>query len=506
MPLLVIVRSSSFYLLLLLSCCYLCITSSLPATPSPFRPYDAIEELEPILAKVRASALGSLPASDIAALWSRAGDVYDAARNYSAALSARIEAEATAFSAVTTAPTSKEAIRTLMLSRVALVEGFRAVRRFKAAKKVLAKARASAGTAPAAASVIAALWRAEARIERCSGGGIQNGKRALEAWNRGAPGGAGSAWPIAPLKTASDIQLALDLWITLGSVEDEEIHITATAAAAAAALSTTTESRRKRVAAALIETGPWQLPTQLPRTYTPGLLALPWHSIDALPSNNDAWQTVKRFADMLHNAAPALVAEWIALPPAMRLLESECLSDAKRGEWTYATVNAPWVRDVDNDGCATSTPIACALLREARSQGMSGTALRGTYSSLAGGARLTRHCGMTNAQIKLHVGLIVPVISSTDGLEHSRIATATNDEHTRNDGVDDDRPCAALTVDGVTHSWRAGQVLIFDDSFEHSVESHCVGERTIFQFVIPHPDLPYSERSKLVGSTSSLAD
>jgi hypothetical protein len=497
-----------FYLTL----CFLCLTtstSSLTAPPSSrFRPYDAIEEIEPILARVRASVPGSLPASDIAALWSRAGDVYDAARNYSASLSARIEAEATALSAVTTTPSSKEAIRALMLSRVALVESFRAMRRFKDAKKILAKARASAGTAPAAASVVAALWRAEARIERCAGGGIHHGKKAIEAWNRGAPGGVGSAWPIAPLKSQSDIQLALDLWITLGSVvgeeQEKEIDISSTA-------STVDESRRGRIAAALIETGPWQLPTQLPRTYTPDLLARPWHDIDTLP-NNDAWQTVKRFADMLHKAAPALVAEWKALPPSMRLRESECLSDAKRGEWTYATVNAPWVKDVDDDGCATSTPIACALLREARSQGMSGTALRGTYSSLAGGARLTRHCGMTNAQIKLHVGLIIPTISSTDGLEHSITATATaavdkNDaDATADAAARDDRPCAALTVNGVTQAWRAGEVLIFDDSFEHSVESHCVGERTIFQFVIPHPDLPLNERSNIIGSTTSLAD
>jgi len=132
--------------------------------------------------------------------------------------------------------------------------------------------------------------------------------------------------------------------------------------------------------------------------------------------------------------------------------------------------------------------IACNILREARSRGMSGSALRGTYSNLAGGTRLRSHCGMTNSQIKIHVGLEVPVLVK-GGLkeeleEISLLAGMDNKKSIQ--GI----PCAFLTVAGESKPWQAGKVLIFDDSFEHSVKSNCKGERTVFQLVIPHPDIP----------------
>jgi hypothetical protein len=49
--------------------------------------------------------------------------------------------------------------------------------------------------------------------------------------------------------------------------------------------------------------------------------------------------------------------------------------------WRYATVNAPWVKDIDSDGCSLSTPVACGLLKMAREEGWGGEALRGEESS-----------------------------------------------------------------------------------------------------------------------------
>ena len=76
---------------------------------------------------------------------------------------------------------------------------------------------------------------------------------------------------------------------------------------------------------------------------------------------------------------------------------------------------------------------------------------------------------MSNAVLKLHLGVVVPVDARTGA------------------------PCARLTVGGETQAWQQGRVLMFDDSWLHSVEfdgeGGCadVGERVVLQVVLQHP-------------------
>lgn len=92
--------------------------------------------------------------------------------------------------------------------------------------------------------------------------------------------------------------------------------------------------------------------------------------------------------------------------------------------------------------------------------------LRGGYSAIGPGTRLRSHCGVTNSQLKFHLGLVVPHAPGTA-----------------------ETPCATLTVGGITHPWRRGAVLFFDDSWVHSVHNACGSERVVFQLVIRHPDV-----------------
>ena len=46
-----------------------------------------------------------------------------------------------------------------------------------------------------------------------------------------------------------------------------------------------------------------------------------------------------------------------------------------------------------------------------------------------------------------------------------------------------------MEVGGTQLNWAEGEVLIFDDSFEHSVWNDSEEERMIFILDIPHPDL-----------------
>ena len=98
---------------------------------------------------------------------------------------------------------------------------------------------------------------------------------------------------------------------------------------------------------------------------------------------------------------------------------------------------------------------------------------------------------MTYSQIKIHVGLEVPtLVTDFKGKVEEISLLAGMENSTSIKGS----PCAFLTVSGESKAWQAGDVLIFDDSFEHSVKSTCKGERTVFQLVVPHPDIPINLR------------
>jgi hypothetical protein len=138
----------------------------------------------------------------------------------------------------------------------------------------------------------------------------------------------------------------------------------------------------------------------------------------------------------------------------------------------------------DADGCSVDAPAACALLRDLAALRLPGLrVLRAGYSAVGGRAHLRPHCGMTNAQLKMHVGLVVPA---------------------REDGV---TPCATLRVGNETRAWAAGRVLFFDDSFEHEVENTCDAERVVFQLVFAHPDLllPQAAGGEAGGGAAAAA-
>jgi tetratricopeptide (TPR) repeat protein len=462
------------------------------------RPFQAIDELEPYLEKLKTASAGVIPLEDAARLWTRAGDLYEAARNVTASLNARKRAEALYTLALDQFPTSKEIASALMISRVKLAESLKSYRLFEDARKVLENARkfATLSSTSTSSTVIAALWRAEANIERCDGRHIE----AVDKWNKGAPKGEGEDWSIGVLKSATDIHLALDLWTILGSsieyqINKEDIEVDEHGMFVQKKKKSRQDeimlrNRRKKIAEALISIGPWERPTQFPRNYTRGLLALPWHSLESNGIKKE-WKIVKDLIKVVRQSASALLKEWKSIPKSLKLVENECLADLKQGEWTYMTINAPWVRDIDKDGCSLHTPVACKVLREARSLGMSGSALRGTYSNLLGGTQLRSHCGMTNSQIKIHVGLEVPtLVTDLKGKVEEISLLAGMENSTSIKGS----PCAFLTVSGESKAWQAGDVLIFDDSFEHSVKSTCKGERTVFQLVVPHPDIPINLR------------
>ena len=237
----------------------------------------------------------------------------------------------------------------------------------------------------------------------------------------------------------------------------------------------------KQASALLLKpSGPYELAQQLPKHFVPGLRASPWHAAGAFPQ-------LAGLHSLLVASRPALAAEVADLRRRGLLeREEECIHDAvaaadgvagRRGRWGGAWTQLQVDGDtaaqaagaVDDDGCRAEAPAACGLLRAARRFSPAVRVLRGSYSVVAARAHLHAHCGTTNAQLKMHVGLEVP-----------------KDLHT---GLG----CARIRVANETRRWEAGGVLFFDDSFEHEVWNDCTGgdeaTRSVFQLVFAHPDL-----------------
>ncbi|CAJ1433404.1 unnamed protein product [Effrenium voratum] len=207
---------------------------------------------------------------------------------------------------------------------------------------------------------------------------------------------------------------------------------------------------------------------QFPRSFVPGLSARPWWPVEAelwdaghpeLPEV--PWQSAA-LAEV-RAAKDHLLQEYQDLK-ARDLLDTDRECIASSGEmWRSFQVEAPWRQETCEE--ASVTPVACRLLAALRGKegGVAAPLLRGGYSAVAAKGRLRPHFGTSNAQLKWHLGLAIP----SDG----------------------GKPCAWLRVGNETRAWREGEVLFFDDSFEHEVSNTCSEERVVFQLVFAHPDL-----------------
>ena len=327
------------------------------------------------------------------------------------------------------------------------------------AAELLAPGRGAGGIAPATAGALAVLLTMQATVHMCAGDAVlalerfEASRRLRTALEAGPPSDAGAAARRAAAAARSDEELATDMLM--------HIDLLRRAAAVPGAPPDATAAMRAAAAAdvrALLATGPWMFPDQLPKTYIRGLAARPWHDV-ALHFGG----SLIPVAEALASAAPALAAEFSALASKGALVrEHECIHDA--GDWRHLSVNHPALR-LDGEGCAVDTPVACAALRSvvAAAPPTGFHVLRGGYSSISARGHLQPHCGSTNGQLKMHVGLIVP--RDTAG-----------------------QPCARLRVGNETRAWEQGRVLFFDDSFEHEVWNDCDATRAIFQLVFVHPD------------------
>ena len=256
----------------------------------------------------------------------------------------------------------------------------------------------------------------------------------------------------------------------------------------------------------LIAAGRWAHPQQLPRTFIPGLLSRPWHSVGA---DDGSFPHLQPVVDLLESAAGALSAEFSRLRSnGMLYPETECISDAisGAGAWRTYSVNAAWVDRNETSDCSFDTPVACALLGDIRAAMRSSVppfhVLRAGYSALAPKAHLEPHCGMTNGQLKFHVGLDVPSVGKGKDRRPCAGQCLSLPSALRGPVKTPPASFAEIRVGNETRAWKQGAVIFFDDSWEHEVWNRCSRERVVLQLVFAHPDL---ERADMTGTQGNQA-
>lgn len=87
------------------------------------------------------------------------------------------------------------------------------------------------------------------------------------------------------------------------------------------------------------------------------------------------------------------------------------------------------------------------------------------YSFLKGNSHILPHKGYSRMVLRCHLPLIVP--SSQD---------------------------CAIRVGDLTHHWKEGKLVIFDDSFEHEAWNNSNDDRVVLMFDIPNPYWKYSAK------------
>jgi aspartate beta-hydroxylase len=213
---------------------------------------------------------------------------------------------------------------------------------------------------------------------------------------------------------------------------------------------------------------PRQKPTFL---FFPGLPATPYLDKGLIPEIEE-----------LEAATPEIRAELNALLPSAagreRVFHTGELEQANlRGlaeppSWNGYYFFRHGERRADNCAACPNTAAALDALPLARVRGHGPEVL---YSVFSPGTHLLPHCGVTNTRVVGHLPLMIP----------------------------DD---CALRVGGEDHHWREGEVVVFDDTYEHEAWNRSDRTRVVMIFDLWNPFLSLPERAVLAELVVAMGE
>eukprot|EP01051_Picozoa_sp_SAG22_P004199 SAG22_NODE_219_length_14877_cov_14.334619_10_plen_504_part_00 len=197
------------------------------------------------------------------------------------------------------------------------------------------------------------------------------------------------------------------------------------------------------------------------RNFDPQLKSKPWWS----GREYSPYPGIAQLVLAAERAFPRLRAEYVAVakgPGGELKRQNECLHDPTKGDWSYLPAyGTDRVAAIEAGACNRATPVACSLLPLLRMQAPDLVIKRIGYSAVEAGSHIRPHCGVTNYNLKLHLGLVVPAHPAAG--------------------------CVTFTIGGEKKPFVQGKALVFDDSFVHEVTNRCESERVVLQVVFEHP-------------------
>jgi len=197
--------------------------------------------------------------------------------------------------------------------------------------------------------------------------------------------------------------------------------------------------------------------------YVPGLLAKEYHPSSAFA---EVQELEKEYTNIMDELEPFLDngKDFHEVGRSTAHTDSKIL---QKGAWTDASLFSAGVK---NDVMCRKLPKLCALLEKHVPEVTKNVQGHALLSRMNPGTIIKKHHGLSNCQLTMHLGLIIP-------------------------------KGAGIEVNGKKRKWEKGKVLVFDDSFYHSVwhkGQEAEGPRVVLLLRGYHPEWTLEERIGLI--------
>lgn len=208
--------------------------------------------------------------------------------------------------------------------------------------------------------------------------------------------------------------------------------------------------------------------------YYPGLTDQPYHD-----TQTQCW------ASEVTAAFPVIRQEALALLAESGSFESFLTFGPETNRRDYVTGNGPapawdafffYRHGQRIDAHHARCPQTSALLERIERCEIAGQAPEICFSLLAPGSHILPHYGVTNTRLVMHLPLLVPT------------------------------GCALNIVDAGEHHWREGELVMFDDTFQHEAWNHSDMPRVILLMDCWNPELTIEERLAVKKLVEAISD
>jgi aspartyl/asparaginyl beta-hydroxylase (cupin superfamily) len=244
-----------------------------------------------------------------------------------------------------------------------------------------------------------------------------------------------------------------------------------------------------------VATGALHHELQRPTMLVPDLRTSAWH--DAVGTESRVARSLrKHFLAIKHEVAAALESG---------VLERESIADTEGliATGTWKELNLFHSGRMHEKNCAI-LPRTAAVLRQLP-EVVSMVHGAAKVSVVGPNSHIKPHNGPTNARVRLHLGLIVEQSSNREENDIATVAMASRTESKTDEKTVE--PSSWIRVGNETRTWEEGDILAFDDSFEHEVThvSSSGSKRVVLIVDIWHPDLTEKKRAQLLAKHTGTA-